>query len=129
MVGHGGSSAGSYLADPASPIPFHCASIVATSTVGVNKKQNSTRTVLFHQVIHDNGELDVPTRDVDNTGNEKDEAEEDKLGIIEQIVKLLEDCEDGECQQTYLRTVRWEPLSIFSLICSSLLDFLCFNLK
>ena len=32
MVGHGGSSAGSYLADPTSPIPFHCASIVATST-------------------------------------------------------------------------------------------------
>ena len=37
MVGHGGSSAGSYLADPTSPIPSHCASIVATSTVRVNK--------------------------------------------------------------------------------------------
>ena len=35
MVGHGGSSAGSYLADPTSPIPSHCASIVATSTVRV----------------------------------------------------------------------------------------------
>ena len=33
MVGHGGSSAGSYLADPTSPIPSHCASIVATSTL------------------------------------------------------------------------------------------------
>ena len=32
MVGHGGSSAGSYLADPTSPIPSHCASIVVTST-------------------------------------------------------------------------------------------------
>ena len=32
MVGHGGSSAGSYLADPTSPIPSHCALIVATST-------------------------------------------------------------------------------------------------
>ena len=32
MVRHGGSSAGSYLADPTSPIPSHCASIVATST-------------------------------------------------------------------------------------------------
>ena len=32
MVGHGGSSAGSYLADPTSPIPSHCAPIVATST-------------------------------------------------------------------------------------------------
>ena len=36
MVGNGGSSAGSYLADPTSPIPSHCASIVATSTVRVN---------------------------------------------------------------------------------------------
>ena len=26
MVGHGGSSAGSYLADPTSTIPSHCAS-------------------------------------------------------------------------------------------------------
>ena len=36
MVGHGGSSAGSYLADPTSPIPSHCASIVVTTTVRVN---------------------------------------------------------------------------------------------
>ena len=36
MVGHGGSSAGSYLTDPASPISSHCASIVATSTLRVN---------------------------------------------------------------------------------------------
>ena len=36
MVGHGGSSAGSYLADPTSPIPSHCASIVVTRTVRVN---------------------------------------------------------------------------------------------
>ena len=36
MVGHGGSSAGSYLADPTSPIPSHCAPTVATSTVRVN---------------------------------------------------------------------------------------------
>ena len=35
MVGHGGSSACSYLADPTSPIPSHCASIVVTSTVRV----------------------------------------------------------------------------------------------
>ena len=48
MLGHGGSSAGSYLADPTSPIPSHCAviilfqcpsaSIVATSTLRVNKE-------------------------------------------------------------------------------------------
>ena len=37
MVGHGGSSAGSYLADPTSPIPSHCASIVTTSTLRVNE--------------------------------------------------------------------------------------------
>ena len=36
MVGHGGSSDGSYLADPTSPIPSNCASIVATSTLRVN---------------------------------------------------------------------------------------------
>ena len=36
MVGHGGSSAGSYLADPTSPILSHCASIVMTSTLRVN---------------------------------------------------------------------------------------------
>ena len=35
MVGHGGSSAGSYLADPTSPIPSHCSSIVMTSTLRV----------------------------------------------------------------------------------------------
>ena len=40
MVGHGGSSAGSYLADPTSPIPSHCASIVATSTVRGNFVQD-----------------------------------------------------------------------------------------
>ena len=36
MVGHGGSSASSYLSDPTSPIPSHCASIVVTSTLRVN---------------------------------------------------------------------------------------------
>ena len=36
MVRHGGSSAGSYLAEPMSPIPSHCASIVVTSTVRAN---------------------------------------------------------------------------------------------
>ena len=36
MVGHRGSSAGLYLADPTSPIPSHCASIVTTSTLRAN---------------------------------------------------------------------------------------------
>ena len=35
MVRHGGSSAGSYLANPTSPIPSHCASIVVTNTLRV----------------------------------------------------------------------------------------------
>ena len=39
MVGHGGSSASWYLADPTSPIPSHCASIVVTSTLRVNNHQ------------------------------------------------------------------------------------------
>ena len=43
MVGDGGSSAGSYLVDPTSPIPAHCASIVATSTLRVEKSVH-----LFH---------------------------------------------------------------------------------
>ena len=43
MVGHGGSSAGSYLADPTSPIPSHCASIVATSTLRVKNFQNNVK--------------------------------------------------------------------------------------
>ena len=38
MVGHRGSSAGSYLADPTSPIPSHCASIVASSTLRVSSE-------------------------------------------------------------------------------------------
>ena len=39
--GMGGSSAGSYLANPTSPIPSHCASIVAASTVRVNHHKSS----------------------------------------------------------------------------------------
>ena len=48
MVRHGGSSAGLYLADPTSPIPSHCASIVATSTLRVNvTKQAIHRLICF----------------------------------------------------------------------------------
>ena len=36
MVRYGGSSAGSSLADPTSPIISHCASVVTTSTLRVN---------------------------------------------------------------------------------------------
>ena len=47
MVGHGGSSAGSYLADPTSPIPSHCASIVMTSTLRVNIPPGKGETVYY----------------------------------------------------------------------------------
>ena len=46
MVGYGGSSAGSYLADPTSPIPSHRASIVATSTLRVNPPQSTQKVYL-----------------------------------------------------------------------------------
>ena len=37
MVGHGGSSAGSYFADPTSPIPSHCAVIILFKSVAVHQ--------------------------------------------------------------------------------------------
>ena len=37
MVGHGGSSAGSYLADPTSPILSHCAVITLFKSVPVHQ--------------------------------------------------------------------------------------------
>ena len=36
MLGHGGSSAGSYLADPTSPIPSHCAVIILFQSVALS---------------------------------------------------------------------------------------------
>ena len=42
MVGNGGGSAGSSLADPTSPLPSHCALIVVTSTLRVNLYFNIT---------------------------------------------------------------------------------------
>ena len=45
MVGHGGSSVGSYLADPTSPIPSDCASIVVTSTLRVKIDIDKLRTI------------------------------------------------------------------------------------
>ena len=60
MVGHGGSSAGSYLADPTSPIPSHCASIVATSTLRVNTEPTAYlpwyRNMLLYSLISCTGE-------------------------------------------------------------------------
>ena len=63
MVGHRGSSAGSYLADPTSPIPSHCASIVVTSTLRVNFKHDpgikeaGNYSILANKVITCNREL------------------------------------------------------------------------
>ena len=37
MVGHGGSSAGSYLADPTSPIPSHCVVTILFKSVPVHQ--------------------------------------------------------------------------------------------
>ena len=51
MVGHGGSSAGSYLADPTSPIPSHCASIVETSTLRVNPHSSECGAVQNEHLI------------------------------------------------------------------------------
>ena len=53
MVGHGGSSASSYLADPTSPIPSHCASTVMTSTVRVNKGSADKKHPACGQVFSD----------------------------------------------------------------------------
>ena len=48
MVRHGGSSASSYLADPTSPIPSHCASTVVTSTVRVKKQHKYNANLACH---------------------------------------------------------------------------------
>ena len=37
LLGHGGSSAGSYLADPTPPIPSHCAVIILFQSVAVHQ--------------------------------------------------------------------------------------------
>ena len=47
MVGHGGSSAISYLADLTSPIPSHCASIDVTSTLRVKPHKTKWQTTLI----------------------------------------------------------------------------------
>ena len=41
--------AGSYLADPTSPIPSHCASIVATSTLRVNMAYHKIGSIVMVQ--------------------------------------------------------------------------------
>ena len=55
MVGHGGSSAGSYLADPTSLIPSHCASIVVTSTLRVKQRKTQTPIINKNWSFAENG--------------------------------------------------------------------------
>ena len=50
MVGHGGSSTGSYLADPTSLIPSHFASIVVTKTLRVKWLFNMSVRILLSDV-------------------------------------------------------------------------------
>ena len=52
--GIGGSSAGSYRADPTSPNPSHCTSIVATSTVRVNGNCKGSRCVFVSASVEAN---------------------------------------------------------------------------
>ena len=56
MVGHGGSSASSYLADPTSPIPSHCASIVATSTLRVEAQRRAGDTDEMEKKMNNGGQ-------------------------------------------------------------------------
>ena len=60
MVEHGGSSAGSYFADPTSPIPSHSASIVATSTLRVNGITTSNFLQTHSKKVIISGENDKP---------------------------------------------------------------------
>ena len=56
MVGHGGISASSYLANPTSPIPSHCASVVATSTLRFNITQTQPFSLHVFNDRHTNQE-------------------------------------------------------------------------
>ena len=54
MVGHGGSSAGSYLADPTSPIPSHCSVIILFKGVPVHQLSwLALQELIFLQAVGD----------------------------------------------------------------------------
>ena len=55
MDGHGKSSAGSYLANPTSPIPSHCVSIVVTSTLRVKNTPIFAKVISTMQWLTDGG--------------------------------------------------------------------------
>ena len=48
MVGHGRSSAGSYLADPTSPIPSHCVYVFSPATFVCDMAQLAFDTLAFN---------------------------------------------------------------------------------
>ena len=60
MVGHGGSSASLYLADPTSPIPSHCASIVTTSTVRVNLARHGANPFSLFSLVINGKQMQLP---------------------------------------------------------------------
>ena len=54
MVGHGGSRSSSYLTDPTSPIPSHCALIVVTSTLRVKETADHQIAVFSYLYLSNN---------------------------------------------------------------------------
>ena len=70
MGGHGGSSAGSYLADPTSPIPSHCVSIVTTSTLRVNHAYFGQSNFICWYLFFDPENLarEISTPEIEYTG-------------------------------------------------------------
>ena len=53
MVGHGGSSAGSYLADPTSPIPSHCAVIILFKSASIVVTRQKQKLLGYMSVPYD----------------------------------------------------------------------------
>ena len=51
MLGHGGSSVGSYLADSTSPIPSHCAVITVSECLSASIVVTSTARVKFICIV------------------------------------------------------------------------------
>ena len=68
MVGHEGSSAGSYLADPTSPIPSHCAVIILFKSVPVDQLSWQALKELIHRLYCKNSHF-VCNRVTETTPN------------------------------------------------------------
>ena len=113
MVGHGGSSAGSYLADPTSPIPSHCASIVVTSTVRVN---------MYSLLSPLPGKLQ---KYVDNKWQTVSEEDRYKLTKVEGQVRDV-----TRCKSPVLCSITWDDVTFVApcIACICVLD-LCACVK